>query len=272
MKIFIMTDIEGVCGLVNFDDWALPEGRYYEDGKRLLTLEVNAAIDGFFAAGAAEIVVADGHGHGAINNLLLDSRVSYLRGPVPGPYPFMLDESFDAIAWVGQHAKAGTEKAQMAHTGSFNVIDYKINGVSVGEFAQIAMCAAVFGVRSIFGSGDEAFTKEAAELIPGIETVSVKRGLMPGSGDNLGSDAYKLRNNGAIHMHPEKAREQIRLGAERALRRFSESKEQFLLLKPSGPFTREITYRGEGARPAYTLKNEHPDRLIDLLNGVKAAR
>lgn len=272
MKLFIMTDIEGVCGVVNFDDWAVPGARYYEEGKKLLTLEVNAAIDGFFAAGATEIVVADGHGYGAINNLLLDSRALYLRGPIPGPYPFLLDASFDAIAWVGQHAKAGTEKAQMAHTGSFNVIDYKINGVSVGEFGQIALCAAVYGVRSIFGSGDEAFAAEASELIPGIETVSVKRGIMPGSGGELSADAYKLRNNGAVHLHPEKAREMIRRGAERALRRFADDKEQFPLLElaQSAPFTREITYRGDGTKPAYTVKSEHPDSLIDLLNGVKA--
>jgi D-amino peptidase len=145
MKIYIMTDIEGVCGVVNFDDWALPQGRYYEEGKKLLTMEVNAAIEGFFAAGATEILVADGHGLGAINNILLDHRVSFLRGPVPGPYPFMLDETFDAIAWVGQHAKAGTECAHMAHTGSLNVIDYKINGISVGEFGQIALCRVLWG-------------------------------------------------------------------------------------------------------------------------------
>jgi D-amino peptidase len=265
MKIFVMTDIEGVCGIVNFDDWALPQGRYYEEGKKLLTLEVNAAIDGFLAAGATEILVADGHGHGAINNILLDHRAFFLRGPVPGPYPFMLDDTFDAIAWVGQHAKAGTECAQMAHTGWFNIIDYKINGVSIGEFGQIALCGAYFGVRSIFGSGDEAFTKEAAELILGIETVSVKRGILPGSGDEHNSEGYKLRNNGAIHMHPEKARDLIRNGAERALRRFAENREQFPLLQLEPPFTKEIRYRRDVVNPAYSVKSEHSD-MIDLLN------
>lgn len=265
MKIYMMTDIEGVCGIVNFDDWAVPQGRYYEEGKKLLTLEVNAAIDGFMAAGATEIVVVDGHGHGAINNLLLDPRAQYLRGPVPGPYPFMVDETFDAIVWIGQHAKAGTPCAQMAHTGWFNVIDYRINGVSIGEFGQIALVGASFGVRSIFGSGDEAFTREASALIPGIETVSVKRGIMPGSGDELDSESYKLRNNGAVHMHPEKARVRIRQGAERALRRFAENPEQFPLFWLQPPYTREIRYRSEGTQPSTTVKSEHTD-IIELLN------
>src|SRR5690606_20705701 len=240
--------------------------KYYEEARKLLTLEVNAAVEGFYTAGATEILVVDGHGPGGLNNLLLDPRVEFLRGPQPGPYPFMLDGSFNAMAWVGQHAKAGTEKAQMAHTGGWEVIDYKINGVSVGEFGQIALCGAEFGVRSIFGSGDEAFTLEAAALIKGIETVSVKRGLMPGSGDELGGEEYKLRNNGAIHIHPEQARARIRLGAEKALRRFTDDPEQFELLTMKKPYRKEVTYRAKNGLPVRTIRAEHPESVIELLN------
>lgn len=267
MKIFIMTDMEGVCGVVSHDEWVTPPGRYYAEGKELLTLEVNAAIEGFVAAGATEFLVADGHGHGGINNLLLDKRAQYVRGPLPGPFPFMLDETFDAMAWVGQHAKAGTECAQMAHTGWFDVIDYSINGISVGEFGQMALCGAELGVRSIFGAGDEAFTKEAVELIPGIETVSVKRGILPGSGDECTTNQYKDRNNGAIHIHPELARERIRLGAERALRRFADNREQFALLQLESPLQREVRYRHDETKEARTMVSEHPDSVIGLMNG-----
>lgn len=270
MKIFIMTDIEGVCGVVNFHDWALPTGRYYEEGKELLTLEVNAAIEGFITAGATEIVVCDGHGHGAINNLILDQRVEFLRGPVPGPFPFMLDETFDAIAWVGQHAKAGTECAQMAHTGNFSVIEYTVNGLSIGEFGQMALCAASLGVRSIFGSGDLAFTKEAEALVGGIQTVAVKRGIMPGSGDELEQEPYILRNNGAIHLHPVQARKRIREGAEKALRRYIDNKEQFTLLSLDPPYKREVKYRQVGEKDVYTRYNEHPNNIIALLNGRRS--
>ena len=62
MKIYLMTDMEGCAGILNFKDWVFPEGRYYDKGKRLLTLEVNAVAEGFFAAGADEVLVADGHG------------------------------------------------------------------------------------------------------------------------------------------------------------------------------------------------------------------
>jgi D-amino peptidase len=261
-----MSDMEGVCGVVSHDEWVTPQGRYYAEGKELLTLEVNAAIEGFAAAGATEFVVADGHGYGGINNLLLDKRAQFLRGPLPGPYPFMLDASFDAMAWVGQHAKASTECAQMAHTGWFDVIDYRINDISVGEFGQMAMCGAELGVRSIFGAGDEAFTVEAAELVQGIETVSIKRGILPGSGEECTVDQYKDRNNGAIHLHPEIARERIRQGAERAMRRFVENREQFALLQLASPFHREVRYRSNGTNEPHTKVSEHPDSVIGLLN------
>lgn len=122
--------MEGVCGVVSHDEWVTPQGRYYEEGNRLLTLEINAAVEGFIEAGGSEFLVIDGHGYGGIQPELLHPHVQYCRGPWPGPSPFMLDESFDAIAWVGQHAKAGTEYAHMAHTGSMNVTGITSNGIS----------------------------------------------------------------------------------------------------------------------------------------------
>lgn len=265
MKIFLMTDMEGVCGIINHDDWVVPAGRYYEEGKRLLTLEVNAAVEGFFAAGADEVVVVDGHGYGGINLSLLDSRCLFMRTTV-GPYPFMLDSSYDAIAWVGQHAKAGTEYAHNPHTGWPNVIDYRINGISVGEFGQMAMIAASLGVRSVFGSGDEAFTREAKALVGGIETVSVKKGLTPGKGDEWSCDGYRNRNLSAIHLHPEKARQLIKNSAHDATARFMTDRDSFTLLSINPPFRKDVKYRTNGSEPAYEAYAEHPDNIIAMMN------
>ena len=71
MKI-MMTDMEGVSGVRRMQDWCTPESRYYQNGCRLLTQEVNAAVDGFFSAGATYVQVADGHGAGGIDIGLLD--------------------------------------------------------------------------------------------------------------------------------------------------------------------------------------------------------
>jgi D-aminopeptidase len=181
-------------------------------------------------------------------------------------YPFALDKSFNAMAWVGQHAKAGTEFAHIAHTGWFNVIDYRINGVSVGEFGQMAMCGAFLGVPSIFGAGDEAFAHEAKALISCVETVSVKKGLVPGKGEEFGFEGYRDHNGAAMHLHPLKARELIRDGAARALARFDAHPDSFPLLALRPPFRREITYRASGATPAYRAYAEHPTDLIRAMN------
>ena len=80
MRIYIMTDMEGVAGVLNADDYLLPGARYYEVARELVTLETNAAIEGLLDAGATEFLVVDGHGPGAINPLLLHPAAR-LDGP-----------------------------------------------------------------------------------------------------------------------------------------------------------------------------------------------
>ena len=265
MKIYIITDCEGVAGVLNSKDWGHPSGRYHDLAKELLTLEVNAAIDGFAAAGAREFLVSDGHGPGAINPVLLDPRVELRRGAGAG-YPYELDKTFDAVAWVGQHAMSRTPFAHLAHTGSFRKFEYTVNDIAVGEFGQLAMCASELGVRSIFGSGDRAFCLEAAALVPGIETVEVKRGITPGRGDECDAEQYSLRNLGAIHIHPLRAREKIRAGAERALRRFSSETFGIIPLKP--PFKMIKRFRAFGDQPPAMLQGEHQSSVIELFRNI----
>jgi D-amino peptidase len=113
MRIYLMTDVEGVAGVLDFD-WLESHDPL---ARELLTFEVNAAVAGFFEGGASSVLVADGHGSGGINPALLDERVELLRGwGHSPPWPLHLDEGFDALAFVGQHAKAGTEHAHLAHT------------------------------------------------------------------------------------------------------------------------------------------------------------
>ena len=127
MKIMIMTDMEGCAGILNHDDWVTPEGRYYEKGQRFLTGEVNAAVAGFFEAGATEVVIIDGHGYGGIDPELLDERASLSRGAPKPVWPWGLDKTFAGMAFVGQHAKAGTPYSHITHTGWFNCIDTTVN-------------------------------------------------------------------------------------------------------------------------------------------------
>jgi len=270
-KIFIMTDMEGVAGILDHDNWCQPPergypGRYYDLGRELLTREVNAAIEGFCRAGAEEILVVDGHGAGGIHPLLLDRRAQLLRGWSAG-WPSALDKSFDAVAWVGQHAKAGSVGAHLAHTQWFGYLDQSINGISIGEFGELALCAAELGVPAIFGSGDEAFCKEAQALVPGIITVAVKKGTQTKPGDELDTKAYMRHNLGAIHLHPEVARAAIRDRAEAALARLRESPESFQMPKLAPPYERVTVFRpNEPGQPRQIDRALHPSSIIGVLN------
>ena len=266
MRVYIMTDLEGVAGVRDFDNWTSPDSRYYEQARELLTREVNAAIQGFMAAGATEFLVADGHGPGAVNDSLILPAAEVARGwQWPKVRPFSMDDGhFDFAAWVGQHPKAGTVFGHLCHTGNCGVRDLSINGKSVGEFGEMALCAGELGVRVIFASGDQAFAQEALDLIPGIETAFVKRGTQPDPGHNLSSDAYRQHNTSAIHLAPEAARERIRAGAQRALERAKT--EDFGLLELSPPFKRVRVNRATATHPPRANRAEHPTSVIGLMN------
>jgi D-amino peptidase len=230
-----------------------------------VTLEVNAAIAGFSRGGATDFLVAYGHGAGAINPKLLDPRAQLARNWAPRPYPFSLEKGMAFAAWVGQHAMSRTEYAHLAHTGSFAVFEATVNGKPVGEFGQVALCASQLGVRTIFGSGDLAFTKEARALVPGIETASVKRGTTPGKGDECDRDAYAKRNLAAIHVHPQRAQRLIRSGAERAIRR-AKADTNFGIIPWKPPFEKTTILRRQGDQPKWIGRATHPDDIIALMN------
>lgn len=268
MKIYLMTDMEGCAGILDFENWVFPQGRYYDKGKRLLTLEVNAVCRGFFDAGADEILVVDGHGHGGIDPELLDGRLQLLRG-VPDPvWPYGLDASFDAFACVGQHAKAGTPLSHLTHTSSPMLIDETVNGLSIGEYGQMALCARELGIPSIFAAGEQALTEEAIALTPGIVTVSVKRGLLPDDGmRELTTEQYRRAKLSAVHLAPRRARALLYDGAFRAVKKFLACPADFRYPDLAPPYEiRMECRRDEEHDTPYFLVRRHPDSFIGAMN------
>lgn len=264
MKIYVMTDMEGVCGVINSDDYASPGCRYYEVARELTTMEVNAAIEGLLEAGAEEILVVDGHGPGAINPVLLHREARLLAGRPMG-YPFGCDDSFDAALMIGQHAKSNTNGGHLCHTGSFAVEDLLINGVSVGEAGCNMLFTAYYNVPTIMLSGDESACDEVKALVPNIEVVPVKAGIKRGSASGLTAEENKLFNGTAVHLSPWKARSLIKERAEYALRNMQYIKPFWLpppyelvsILRPAE--------RGGRMRIARATSND----LIELLNMPK---
>lgn len=256
MKIIIMTDMEGVAGVESARDYIIRfDSRYYEYGCELATLEASAAAEGAFEAGATDVLVVDGHGHGAMKRGLLHPRARLLSGrSFPPDFCWGLDGSFAAAMSIGQHAKANTDGGHLAHTGSFGCEEQIINGVSMGEFGCWLLMAGAFHVPVVMVSGDEAFCEEARALVPNIETAAVKSGIKRGSATGLTAAENEVFNEAAIHLSPDEARRVIRERAYRGVKRIPE----IVPYRMEPPYTMKVGVRPlrSGGKPVFaTVKS-----------------
>ncbi len=175
MKIYIMTDLEGISGVDSID--MIPEANEgYRRAVQYLCDDINAAVEGAFRAGATEVVVRDGHGSGKnFSPDMLDPRATYDDTKA---YAGMLDDSFAGVFVIGAHAMAGTANAFLDHTqSSICWHNYYINGIRSGELAQYACMAGHHNVPILFVSGDEAACQEARAFFAGVETAAVKNAI-----------------------------------------------------------------------------------------------
>ncbi len=227
LKVYISVDGEGVGGVSTWSKQSSPEGADYEQFRRLMTLEVNAAILGAYDAGATEILVSDSHWDGQnLDPELLDRRVRVVRA-WPRPLGMMqgIDETFNAVVFLGYHASEGQMNAILSHTeDDEKILEVKLNGIPVPEAGLNAAIAGDFGVPVVFVSGDQATVDEARRLLGPIATAAVKTGISFYSGTML---------------HPEESRRMIREGVKQGL-------ERRLQLKPYKvvhPVRLEVTFK-----------------------------
>jgi len=210
LKVFISVDMEGLAGVVTGADVS-PSGADYGHFRAIMAAETNAAIEGAFRAGATEVLVRDSHGDK--RNLLpsaVDPRARLLRGASTGAKNMMegIDSTFDAVVFVGYHAKAGTPNAILEHTSNGNVIDFSINGVSLPEGGYNALVAGRYGVPVVFVSGDRAIVEQLRALVGPIAAVAVKEEVADAS----------------LGMSPAQAQEEIRRGVEQGIRNRAQAK------------------------------------------------
>jgi len=223
MKVHIITDMEGCAGVADAMHYIYSESRYYEYACELATLEASAAAEGAFQAGATEVLVADGHGPGAMKRHLLHPRAKLLTGrPWSGGETFGCDGTFAASMIVGQHAMSNTDGGHLCHTMAFAVEEYVLNGAPIGEIGLWMLVAGYFGVPVIMVSGDEAACEEARRLVPNVEVAPVKWGHKRGSASGLTAQENQVFNSVATHLHPDVARSLIRERAYCAVRRIAE--------------------------------------------------
>jgi D-amino peptidase len=227
LKVFISVDMEGLAGVVAGPD-VNPNGPDYAHFRAIMAGETNAAIEGAFRAGATEVLVRDSHGDK--RNLLpadVDPRARLLRGASSGPKNMMegIDSTFDAVVFIGYHAKAGTPGAILEHTSSGNVVDFSINGVSLPEAGYNALAAGLYGVPVVFVAGDRAVVDQARALLGPIGAVAVKQEI----------------GDASLGLSPRAAQEEIRRGVEQAIRDRARARPYRLL----SPYTMVLKVRQE---------------------------
>ena len=247
--ILIITDLEGVGGVNNFNDYCVPSGYRNKDACRNLTEEVNAVCRGCFDGGFSTVIVSDGHGSGgSILWDCLDRRAFLQRGSANG-FRYTKGE-YDAIAFVGQHSKAGSKHAQLAHTQTQECVDFRLNGLSIGEYGQRVICAAEAGIPTIFASGDLALTLEANTLTPEVAVTPVKEGLKDAPTDiDLPVAQVFAVQSAVIHYPPKLTLEKIYDSMKDASVAFLHNHKSFAVdfgLKP--PFVAQAEYRAGFSR------------------------
>jgi D-amino peptidase len=206
VKVFISFDMEGVAGIADWSQCRGP-GQAYEEGRRLLLGEVNAAIDGALAGGATEIVCNDSHG--TMFNLDpagLHGQASYVSGRHKPLYMMQgLDAGAGMAFMVGYHGSISGESSVLSHTYNPSVVSQvELNGVRVGESGINALVALARRVPVGLITGDRQTIGEADPFLPDCERVVVKE---------------SFTRFGAVHLHPEAARDKIAEGARRAVQR-----------------------------------------------------
>src|SRR3954466_9037820 len=209
MRVHIISDMEGIAGIVKSDQINAKKPMF-EEGRRLYTEEMNAAIRGARAGGATEVVVMDCHGAGegfSFNSLIpedLEADCEFVVQDEWTGYTDFLEQGCDAALFVGMHARAGTGDGVLNHTVSG--VDWQnlwFNGTQVGETGINAALCGTWGCPVLLVTGDDAACREGTALLgDGLTTVSVKQGL--------GVKSARM-------LAPRRARELVEAGAKQAL-------------------------------------------------------
>jgi D-amino peptidase len=224
--IFVITDAEGVGGVCRQEQTDPKD----TEMRQLLTGEINAAVEGFLAGGADEVLVWDGHdGSQTLSTLTIHPKAKLLMGGVGAS--MMMERHFSAVAYVGQHSKANIRGGIMAHSySSLGIQNMLLNGKPVGEIDVIAAMAGHFGTPVIMLSGDQAAANEIREIVPDVEVAVVKEGI----------GRYTC-----ISLSAQAARDAVREAARKSVGRIGTIKPYTV----KGPVTLQVEYTTRNSLP-----------------------
>jgi D-amino peptidase len=201
MRVLISADMEGTTGATGWKD-VEPGQPAFERFRRLLTRDVNAAVQGAFDGGATDVLVNEAH-DGMRNILIeeLDQRAEMISG-LHKPLVMMAGvEECDVVFFVGYHARAGLPGV-LAHTMTGDFVSVELNGEPASEARLNATLAGQRGIPVGLVTGDDVICAEAEKLFAGVKTAVVK---------------YAIDNFSARCLTPERSGERIHEAARLAL-------------------------------------------------------
>jgi D-amino peptidase len=178
-RVLLLYDMEGVSQAIRPSDVNFGS-ETYPATREALTEDVNAAIRGLLKAGAAEIVLTDGHGSGnpdpdyIVEKIPAGARFD-LRDTPYDPYIETMSERFDAMVAIAMHGRAGGQ-AFLAHTYNGHT-KWVMAGHDMNESMLVAASAARFNIPLVLVTGDDVLQKEITAFSPKTEYVVVKRAV-----------------------------------------------------------------------------------------------
>jgi len=211
-RLYVSADMEGTAAIASWTQVEPSNATEYPYYRRLMSLEVRAAIDGAREAGVGDVLVNDSHYH--MRNVLWDELPADVRMIYGNRKPFSMaqgiDGAFDAAFFTGYHAAIGTRDGVLDHTYTDETLyAVRVNGKPCSEAMLNAGVLGVAGVPVVLITGDRATIEQTQREMPWITGVVVK--------ESIGRFAVNS-------LSPEAARLAIRAGAKRAIERLTEAK------------------------------------------------
>ncbi|MDQ2907837.1 MAG: M55 family metallopeptidase [Candidatus Eremiobacteraeota bacterium] len=212
MKLYISADMEGTAAVASWTQVDPKNTTEYPEYRKLMSLEVRAAIDGAREAGATEVLVNDSHS--SMRNVAWDALPEDVRMIYGSRKPFSmtqgLDRSFAAAFFTGYHAGVGEIDGALDHTYSPETIyEVRVNGTPCSEALLNAGVLGVDGVPVALVTGDRTVCDRTREHLPWIATAVTK--------DSIGHYC-------ANSLSPARARAAIRTAAREAIENIARMK------------------------------------------------
>ena len=179
-RVLLALDLEGVNNVVGEPYNGLARGtEQWGIAREQAVIEVNAAAEALFEAGAEAVGLWDNHGGG--NNVdtdAVDPRIVLIPHDNAQPRMQFADGKYDCICFFGYHAMEGTLGGVLAHTMSSKAVQhYKLNGKHIGELDIDVYIAASMGIPSRFFAGGDIACGQAKRTVSEILTVATKKEL-----------------------------------------------------------------------------------------------